>query len=131
MDHWRPVHSWSEADVWAIIERWNVAPHPAYQLGWGRVSCAACIFGSADQWASLLAINPSQVERIAIYEAEFGVTIHRSESVNHRASRGTPYKMDDGRIRAALSETFDEPVLLVPGTWVLPLGAFGESTGPS
>ena len=24
-------------------------PHPAYRLGWGRVSCLACIFGQADQ----------------------------------------------------------------------------------
>lgn len=52
VDQWRPVHSWSERDVWDIIKRWRVNPHPAYRLGWGRVSCAACIFGSPDQWAS-------------------------------------------------------------------------------
>lgn len=39
VDRWRPVHQWSEEEVWAIIERWKVNPHPAYCLGWGRVSC--------------------------------------------------------------------------------------------
>ncbi len=39
VDRWRPVHQWSEAKVWEIIKRWSINPHPAYHLGWGRVSC--------------------------------------------------------------------------------------------
>lgn len=31
----RRVVDWTEAKVWDIIKRWNVAPHPAYKLGWG------------------------------------------------------------------------------------------------
>lgn len=43
IDVWRAVHSWSEARVWEIIQRWRLEIHPAYRLGWGRVSCgAAC-----------------------------------------------------------------------------------------
>ena len=130
VDQWRPVRSWDEAAVWRIIERWNVNPHPAYRLGWGRVSCAACIFGSSDQWASLNAINPSQVARISDYEQEFGVTIHRTETVCQRVAKGTPYKMDPAIIAAALAEEFEEAVILPAGTWTLPAGAFGESAGP-
>jgi 3'-phosphoadenosine 5'-phosphosulfate sulfotransferase (PAPS reductase)/FAD synthetase len=50
VDRWRPVHAWTEGDVWATLERHRVTPHPAYRLGWGRVSCSACIFGNPDQW---------------------------------------------------------------------------------
>lgn len=39
VDRWRPIHGWSEAEVWAIIKKYRVNPHPAYWLGWGRVSC--------------------------------------------------------------------------------------------
>ena len=39
VDRWRPVHGWAEEGIWAIIERWKINPHPAYHLGWGRVSC--------------------------------------------------------------------------------------------
>ena len=46
------------AEVWEIIKRYRVIPHPAYRLGWGRVSCWDCIFGTSNQWASLQAIAP-------------------------------------------------------------------------
>ena len=63
--HWRPILDWKEKQVWEIIERWRVRPHPAYALGWGRTSCLACIFGNEDQWASVSAIAPERFKRIA------------------------------------------------------------------
>jgi 3'-phosphoadenosine 5'-phosphosulfate sulfotransferase (PAPS reductase)/FAD synthetase len=131
VDHWRLIHQWSDAAVWDILRRWRINPHPAYRLGWGRVSCAACIFGSPDQWASLRAVNPTQFARIAAYEAAFGVTIRRDSTVVQAAERGTPYEAINPRdIAAALSETWDEPILLPEGAWQLPAGAFGDATGP-
>ena len=130
IDHWRPVLHWPEAEVWAIIERHRVNPHPAYRLGWGRVSCAACIFGSPNQWASLRAVNPGQFERIAVYERRFGVTIKHKSNVVQTADRGTPYPMEQADIAAALSAEFREPIVMPPGEWRLPRGAYGESNGP-
>lgn len=129
VDAWRPVHAWTEARVWETIRRHGVAPHPAYTLGWGRTSCAACIFGSPAQWASLRAIAPAQVARIAEYEAAFGKTIKRKLSVMQTADAGRAYSMDPAAVAVALSHTFDGPVLL-GDAWVLPAGAFGESCGP-
>jgi 3'-phosphoadenosine 5'-phosphosulfate sulfotransferase (PAPS reductase)/FAD synthetase len=131
VDQLRPVHNWLERDVWEIIARYSVNPHPAYRLGWGRVSCAACIFGSPNQWASLRVVNPAQFSTHAGYERLFGRTIHRKLSVIQLADRGTPYEMREGDIRAALSETFDEAIILPEGAWRLPAGAFGESCGPT
>ena len=37
--------------------------------------------------------------------------------------------MKEADIRAALSETFDEPVFVDP--WVLPAGAHGDACGPT
>lgn len=129
VDQWRPVHGWDEARVWLIIERHRVNPHPAYRLGWGRVSCAACIFGSPNQWASLLEIDPEKVNRIAAYEARFDKTINRKFSVLELAAKGEAYDtMTPHDTRAALSETFDEPVIV--DHWRLPAGAYGESCGP-
>jgi hypothetical protein len=54
------------------------------------------------------------------------------------ADKGTPYPRTCGGSRseadvlAAMSESFDEPIILPPGeTWRLPAGAFGESCGPT
>jgi len=44
VDHARPILRWDETHVWAIIERHRINPHPCYRLGWGRCSCACCIF---------------------------------------------------------------------------------------
>jgi len=122
IDRWRPVHAWAEAEVWAIIERWRVAPHAAYRLGWGRLSCAACIFGSPNQWASLRHIYPDRFQAIATLEdtfvdhwstrckkcgagfasgtdrcpkckgKRFKGTLHRSETLRERADRGEVYQ---------------------------------------
>lgn len=129
IDHWRPIHHWDERAVWEIIARHMLLPHPAYYLGWGRTSCRQCIFGSADQWATVALIAPEAFGRIADYEREFKVTIHRKETVAERAARGTPYRVDPFWVQVANAETFELPVVV--DSWVLPAGAYGESCGPT
>lgn len=131
VDQWRPVHGWTEAQVWEIIAKHGVNPHPAYRLGWGRVSCAACIFGNADQFASLREVNEPQFDAVASRESATGKTIKRKLSLVETAARGTPYRMSAEDKRAALATTFDEQVLLAPGAWKMPAGAFGDSCGPT
>lgn len=146
VDHWRPVLGWWEKEVWEIIERYRVNPHPTYRLGWGRVSCSACIFGSPDQFASLQAIMPEQFAAVAALEERFGKTI-KTQKVEGKTVRlpllqfiekgargvpGRPYPtMTEADARAAVGDMFDEPVILAPGEWRLPAGAFGESCGPT
>lgn len=129
VDQWRPVHAWKEQEVWDIMRRWRVNPHPAYHLGWGRTSCRNCIFGSSRQWATIRMYMPESFKRIADYEREFGSTIHRTQTVNQSADKGTPYECDARWLAIAESTTFDEPILV--DDWVLPKGAFGESAGPT
>lgn len=128
IDRWRPVLHWPEQKVWDIIERHKINPHPAYHLGWGRVSCMTCIFGSHNQWSSVAEITPQDIETIADYEQEFGLTIHRSLSVPERINMGQAYPMN-GYVDIALSENYTE--LIIVEDWQLPAGAFGESCGPT
>lgn len=130
IDHWRPVHKWTENRIWDIIRRFRVNVHPAYHLGWGRLSCASCIFGSKHQWASLNAINPKQVKRIINYEIEFKRTIHRKKSVPELIAEGTPYPSITKKLtEIALSKTYSEKIIL--DLWHEPAGAYGENAGPT
>lgn len=130
VDRYRPIHKWVEQDVWNIIETHSVRVHPAYYIGWGRVSCAACIFGSKDQWASLNVIDPVQVAKVAKLEETFGVTINRKESVRELIAKGTPYEMKDTvAIADAMSAEYTHDIFMTG--WTLPAGAFGESCGPT
>jgi 3'-phosphoadenosine 5'-phosphosulfate sulfotransferase (PAPS reductase)/FAD synthetase len=135
VDHWRPVHHWSTPQVWEEIRRYGVVPHPAYRAGLGRVSCAFCIFGSPDQWATLRDMMPTGFERIAQLEEELGHTISHEETVRERAARGQAYAIlsadvDEGR-RLAVQPRYDAPILVRPENWILPAGAYAEAAGPT
>lgn len=131
VDHWRPIHNWTETQVWEIIKRYGVNPHPAYHLGWGRVSCATCIFASKDQWASVREIMPQKFKTIADYEDEFGFTIRQDVDVDELADEGTPFSgiSNQEMVRQARAEEYTQPIMLT--NWTLPEGAYGDSAGPS
>ena len=125
IDRWRPVHDWPVGKAWALIERFGGNPHPAYQLGWSRVSCAAYIFGSSNQWTSLRAVNPRRFRTLVGYGREFGKTIDRHLTIARMADAGQSF----AGMPTALSSTFDEPDIGDPGT--LPRGAHGDACGPT
>lgn len=132
VDHWRPVHQWSEAEVWNVIARFAIRPHPAYRLGWSRLSCLSCIFGSPAQWATIQHLYPAHFERIAQREHASGLTIQRFASVRELAAAAQPYPAALAQpelARLAAQENWDEPILQRP--WKLPAGAFGEHAGPT
>jgi len=140
VDHWRPVHGWEEEKVWAIMERHNVNPHPAYHLGFGRVSCMSCIFGGPDQWKTILDLDPERLYQIANFEEVFGKfhgggkpkTIHRKLPVLDRAAKGkslVPQDIDPEVIRAALSKEYTLPI--ITKEWKVPAGAYRDSGGPT
>lgn len=135
VDQWRAVIDWPETLDWEIIERHKIVPHPAYRLGWGRVSCMACIFGDKDQWASVRKIASSTFKRIADFESRFGKTIKRKESVVQTADAGTAFaetEIDD-LVRLAMSEDYPADAALVGdgNKWVLPAGAYKTAGGPT
>lgn len=128
--HWRPIQLWKEKEIWDILEKYKVNPHPAYRLGWARLSCMSCIFGSKNQWASVRKIAPDHFNRIAAYESQFGVTIKRKDTVTQVADSGKPYEnMDLDTISLGLSRNYSDQIFVE--NWKLPSGAFGESAGPS
>lgn len=131
VDVFRAVHSWAEAKVWDILCKYGINPHPSYHLGLSRASCMACIFGNPAQWAMLKKYMPATFQAISDYEVKFGVTIKRKGSVQEYAAKGVAPDLDLFWLSIATSVTFDAPVLIDPAKWVLPLGAFGDSSGPT
>ena len=141
VNHSRPILRWTTEDVWALIQRWGITAHPAYHLGWGRVSCKFCIFGSDDQFASASLISPEITERIAGYETLFGKTIKAvtkmvkgqkvliQRSIWDVIKNGTPYQMDGEWVAQALSKKWYTEIKMKE--WLLPKGAYGESCGPT
>lgn len=128
VDQWRAVHGWSEAEVWAIMEAHRINPHPCYRVGFSRCSCMPCIFGNADQWATVRALDPERFERLSAYEESFGKTLKRKVSLRVLADQGRSYEASRVDVEAAMRREFDEPIFVAE--WTTPRGAFGESCGP-
>ena len=132
VDHYRPALYVDEYEVWSMLQRHGVTPHPAYYLGFGRCSCYLCVFSSFNQWSTIRKISPERFETISQLETEFGINIHRKYSVIEQADKGTPNKIEPEYIRQALSYEYEQPILVDPDDWVMPAGAFhGDKSGPS
>lgn len=133
VDHWRPIHAWNEQAVWGIIKDYGIVPHVAYQLGWSRLSCMACIFGSPNQWATILHVFQDRFAVIETRELEFGVTIRRSQTIRQTAAKGNPYPAAIANpvlVELAKSHEWNCPIAVPATEWQPPAGAFGENAGP-
>jgi 3'-phosphoadenosine 5'-phosphosulfate sulfotransferase (PAPS reductase)/FAD synthetase len=129
VDRWRPIKNMTSVEIWDLIGLYRIVAHPAYYLGFGRVSCAICIFLSANQAASLQQIMPSRLAKVSNYEDEFGYTIKRKGgNILALAAKGTPYDMDMGLAEMANSEIYTGEIFTE--RWKVPAGAFAESAGP-
>lgn len=132
VDHWRAVIDMPEAEVWAIIGRHGINPHPAYHMGYGRLSCMDCIFMDANQAATNRKIAPERFATLDRTEAATGKTIKRGKSLTQLADAGTPHaEADDADlVKLALGHEYQPAAVTVTGEWTPPAGAFKASGGP-
>lgn len=125
--HFRPMLEWTEAEVWEIIKRHGIVPHPAYYLGFPRLSCRSCIFFTKNHWATLNDTDPDTVRMLSALECELGFTIDSKLSLPEMVAIGKSSITDDNRhhIYTALSE-WTAPVFT--SDWQMPDGAFTGGT---
>jgi 3'-phosphoadenosine 5'-phosphosulfate sulfotransferase (PAPS reductase)/FAD synthetase len=134
---WRPIHKWTEQQVWAIIERFGVMPHPAYYLGYGRVSCMFCIFLDPNGWATGRELHPKGFAWGAETAPSSGATITKGLTIVDQADKGTStLNMDDAFVRRqaelSMGLTYPTELVSVPdGQWQVPSGAYKRCGGPT
>jgi len=131
VDHVRPVLDESESEIWDRMRRWGVRPHPAYVAGFGRCSCAYCIFSNPNQLATLREIDARGFHQMAGIEETLSHTMKNGLSLHQVADKGTRYEAATDEAAAVLmSHEFNLPILMDSKDWKLPAGAFGENAGP-
>ncbi len=124
---WRSVIDMTEVEVWRLIEKHKVQPHPAYMLGWSRTSCQLCVFSSSDVWASIAQFDRQKIERIAEQEAKSGFTLYAKKTIWEKVGCGESFlDLTDPFIQhwlaAANSKTWSQPMIIK--NWELPRGAY-------
>lgn len=132
IDRFRPIRDWKEQQIWDLLEKYRVRPHPCYFMGFGRCSCKFCIFGNCNQFASAACVSRQQADRLISFEKEFGYTLKRDTDLATLISKGAPYDTITDEL-AALATNFEynQPIIVQDNEmWQLPAGAFRKCGGP-
>lgn len=80
---WRPIHSWTVAEVVEIHQRHNIRPNPLYLRGLSRVGCGPCIFARKSEIRSMGLIDSKRagvIERLEGFVAE----LYRTEKPDNK-----------------------------------------------
>lgn len=71
---WLPIHTWSDAQVWADIRASGVPYHEAYDKGMTRLSCSFCVLASKADLIRACQLRPDVADQYAAVEARIGHT---------------------------------------------------------
>lgn len=130
---WRPVIDYSEKDVWEVLKRHHINPHPCYRAGWNRCSCAMCIFSTPALFAGIRELYPEEYVALKQDEDCLGFTIDNHCSLDEYVG-DTPscvYHGDKEALRQLVTGNFTKDDIYVHGQWHYPAGAFhGAAGGP-
>lgn len=126
IDRFRPIRDWKEQQVWDLLEKYRVRPHPCYYMGFGRCSCKFCVFGNQHQFASAACISRHKADMLIAFEKEFGTTLKRDTDLKTLIRKGKPYEAITPQLSAlATSFNYNAPVIVPErDRWALPAGAF-------
>ena len=129
---WRSVIDWDEAQVWEIIKRWHIAPHPCYAAGWNRCSCAMCIFSLPKHWAGIRELFPDWVSAVESDERILGFTLDNKMTLAEYIGDAVSCVChDDPKALFQLTSGVFSLNDVEQSEWVLPAGAFhGAEGGP-
>lgn len=128
---WRPVIDHSERDIWEIIHRHKVTPHPCYLAGWNRCSCMMCIFSLPKHWAGIRELFPEEVEAVKQDEKRLGFTLDNKKDLeSYIGTAESCVYHDEFAIEAIKSGIFPADRIYAEN-WKFPAGAFkGAEGGP-
>lgn len=128
---WRPIIDFSEAEVWALFEKYKIQAHPCYELGWSRCSCQTCIFSSPNTWAAINELSPKKIIEIAELEKSIEHTLYNKMTIWDKVNKGESFitKENFERWGEEALNKFTSPIFL--DTWSEPQGAFSKEKSGS
>lgn len=130
---WRPVIGYSEKDIWEVLKRHKVNPHPCYRAGWNRCSCAMCIFSTPQLFAGIRELYPKEYALLCQDEKVLGFTLdnHCDLETYIGSADSCVYHGDKEAIQSLLTGEFPVESVYVKDKWKYPVGAFhGAAGGP-
>ena len=129
---WRAVIDYSEKDVWELLKRHHINPHPCYRIGWNRCSCAMCIFSTPRLFAGIKELFPNEFAELRHDEEVLGFTLDNKMNLDDfvGCAESCVCWDDKNAIHSILTGQFEKDDVYVE-EWQYPVGAFHGSDGGS
>ena len=129
--HWRPVIDYTLRDVWEVIRRYSLTPHPCYSCGWNRCSCMCCIFSLPCHWAGIKELFPEIYEAFRQDEIRLGFTLDNKKNLDEYvgSAESCVYRGDPKALHQLVTGQFSPADIYQDGKWKFPAGAFKGSDG--
>ncbi|MFJ5785459.1 phosphoadenosine phosphosulfate reductase domain-containing protein [Streptomyces hydrogenans] len=98
----RPIHGWTDHDVWAQIAQAPYLPyHPAYDWGMRRLSCSFCVLASESDLVLAARLRPGKAAEYAATEQAVERDFKASLSMATITARAAQLDRTHGRVRRA------------------------------
>lgn len=129
---WRCCIDYSEKDVWELLKRHHINPHPCYRIGWNRCSCMMCIFSTPRLFAGVKELFPDDYASLRHDEEILGFTLDNKKNLDEFIG-DTPSCVcwnDKKAIHSILTGEFGTEDIYTEN-WNYPVGAFHGADGGS
>lgn len=129
---WRCCIDYSEKDVWELLKRHHINPHPCYRIGWNRCSCMMCIFSTPRLFAGVKELFPDDYASLRHDEEVLGFTLDNKKNLDEFIG-DTPScvcRNDKKAIHLILTGEFRTEDIYTKN-WNYPVGAFHGADGGS
>jgi 3'-phosphoadenosine 5'-phosphosulfate sulfotransferase (PAPS reductase)/FAD synthetase len=129
---WRCCIDYTEKDVWEVLKRNKVNPHPCYRIGWNRCSCMTCIFSTPRLFAGIKELFPDEWEALKQDERILGFTLDNKMDLETfvGCTPSCVVRDDKEALNSILTGKFSEDDVFVDD-WKYPVGAFHGADGGS
>lgn len=129
---WRCCIDYSEKDVWELLKRHHINPHPCYRIGWNRCSCMMCIFSTPRLFAGVKELFPDAYASLRHDEEVLGFTLDNKKNLDEFIG-DTPSCVcwnDKKAIHSILTGEFGTEDIYTEN-WNYPVGTFHGADGGS
>ncbi|MFD3514828.1 phosphoadenosine phosphosulfate reductase family protein [Streptomyces sp. NPDC058657] len=96
---WRPVHGWSDAEVWKEIARSGLPYHEAYDWGMSRLSCSFCVLGCEADVVLAARLRPNKAAEYVAVETKVGTDFKHGLSMRQIVDRAKALDDSEGELQ--------------------------------
>ncbi|WP_331726419.1 phosphoadenosine phosphosulfate reductase family protein [Streptomyces sp. NBC_00470] len=96
---WRPIHGWTDVEVWKEIACSGLPYHEAYDWGMSRLSCSFCVLGCEADVVLAARLRPTKAAEYVAVEKQVGADFKHGLSMGQIVARAQALEAEHGELQ--------------------------------